>query len=133
MLPLIEIRRGAFMTSLYKRLGGEASVNAAVDVFYGKVMADDSVNHFFDGVDMEKQIKKQKVFLTLAMGGPNIYSGVGLRNAHKKLVQQRLNDAHFDAILGHLGATLQELGVADDLISEAAAIVESTRDDVLNR
>lgn len=67
------------MTSLYKRLGGEASVNAAVDVFYGKVMADDSVNHFFDGVDMEKQIKKQKVFLTLAMGGPNIYSGVGLR------------------------------------------------------
>ncbi|MGC6465004.1 MAG: hypothetical protein ACON38_01595 [Akkermansiaceae bacterium] len=38
-----------------------------------------------------------------------------------------------EAVIELLGATLQELGVADDLIQEVAAIGESTRNDVLNR
>lgn len=122
------------MTSLYERLGGEAAVNAAVDIFYKKVMADPRVNHFFDGIDLAKQIKKQKNFLSYAFGGPNHYSGMGMRNAHKRLVkEQGLNDSHFDVIIGHLGATLQELKVPADLIKEAAAIAESTRSDVLNK
>jgi hemoglobin len=33
----------------------------------------------------------------------------------------------------HLGATLTELNVPGDLIAEAAAIAESTRNDVLGR
>jgi len=120
--------------SLYEKIGGEAAVDAAVDLFYTKVMADPTVNFFFEGIDMDRQTKKQKEFITIALGGPSIYQGVGMRNAHKKLVEEKgLNDNHFDAILGHLGATLTELGVAEDLVSEAAAIVESTRDDVLNR
>ena len=122
------------MTSLYERLGGEAAVNAAVDIFYKKVMADARVNHFFDGIDLAKQIKKQKNFLSYAFGGPNKYSGVGMRNAHKRLVNEKgLNDSHFDVIISHLGATLQELKVPAELIKEAAAIAESTRKDVLNK
>lgn len=38
-----------------------------------------------------------------------------------------------EAVIELLGVTLQELGVADDLIQEVAAIGESTRNDVLNR
>ncbi len=122
------------MASLYERLGGEAAVNAAVDIFYKKVMADARVNYFFDGIDLAKQIKKQKNFLSYAFGGPNKYSGVGMRNAHKRLVNEKgLNDSHFDVIIGHLGATLQELKVPAELIKEAAAIAESTRKDVLNK
>jgi hemoglobin len=33
----------------------------------------------------------------------------------------------------HLGATLKELNVPDNLISQAAAIAESTRNDVLSK
>jgi len=33
--------------TLYERIGGEAAVNAAVDVFYGKVMGDFRINRFF--------------------------------------------------------------------------------------
>ena len=47
--------------------------------------------------------------------------------------EESSNDSHFDAVIEHLGATLKELGVADDLIGEVAAIGESTRNDVLNR
>ena len=119
--------------SLYDRLGGAAAVDAAVDIFYRKVLADDRISRFFDGVDMDKQAAKQKAFLTMAFGGPNNYTGEDMRKGHAHLVQQGLDDSHFDAVVEDLGATLQELGVSDALIGEVAAIAETTRNDVLGR
>ena len=119
--------------SLYERIGGEAAVNAAVDVFYRKVLADERINQFFEGVDMDKQAAKQKAFLTMAFGGPHNYTGEDMRKGHAHLVAKGLNDSHFDAVMENLGATLQELGVPGDLIAEAAAIAESTRNDVLGK
>lgn len=119
--------------SLYEQLGGEAAVNAAVDIFYRKVLADDRISHFFDDVDMEKQAAKQKAFLTMAFGGPHNYTGLDMRRGHVHLVERGLNDSHVDAVIENLAATLRELGVGDDLIGQVAAIAESTRNDVLNR
>lgn len=119
--------------SLYEQLGADAAVNAAVDVFCRKVLTDDRVSRFFDGVDMDRQAAKQKAFLTMVFGGPSHYSGRDMRTAHVRFVDMGLNDSHFDAIVELLGATLKELGVADHLIAEVAAIAESTRNDVLNR
>jgi len=118
---------------LYDRLGGDAAVNAAVDIFYRKVLSDPFVTPFFEGVDMAKQANKQKSFLTLAFGGPNNYSGKDMREGHKHLVKRGLNDAHFEHILVHLRSTLAELGVAEALIQEVGAIAESTRADILDR
>ncbi len=120
-------------TTLFERLGGENAVNAAVDIFYRKVLADDRVNGYFDGVDMEKQIQKQKGFLTMVFGGPNNYTGKDMREGHKHLVLKGLNDSHVDIIIEHLGSTLQELGAKDEDITEVAAIANSVRNDVLNR
>ncbi|MBI5919056.1 MAG: group 1 truncated hemoglobin [Nitrosomonadales bacterium] len=119
--------------SLYEEIGGEAAVNAAVDIFYRKVLADDRIKHFFDGVDMARQASKQKAFLTLAFGGPNNYSGADMRRGHAHLVAKGLNDSHFDAVMENLGATLTELNVPGNLIAQAAAIAESTRNDVLGK
>lgn len=119
--------------TLYERIGGEAAVNAAVDIFYRKVLADYRINRFFDNTDMDKQIAKQKAFFTMAFGGPNNYTGQDMRNAHARLVKMGLNDSHFDAVMEHLGATLTELNVPQELIAEAAAIAESTRKDVLGK
>ena len=117
--------------SLYEKIGGDAAVNAAVDIFYRKVLADDRINKFFENVDMDKQASKQKAFLTMAFGGPNNYTGEDMRKGHAHLVEQGLNSSHFDAVMENLGATLTELNVPADLIAEAAAIAESTRADVL--
>ncbi len=108
-------------------------MEAAVDSFYRKVLTDDRVSHFFDGVDMDVQRGKQKAFLTMAFGGPHSYTGKDMRAGHAHLVQKGLNDSHVDAIIELLGATLRELGVADNLIQQVAAIAESTRNDVLSR
>ncbi|MDH3327422.1 MAG: group 1 truncated hemoglobin [Gammaproteobacteria bacterium] len=119
--------------ALFDQLGGEAAVNAAVDIFYRKVLADDRISRFFDGVDMEKQAAKQKAFLTMAFGGPHNYTGKDMRDGHASLVKDGLNDSHFDAVVENLGATLKELGVADDLIGQVAAVAETTRNDVLGK
>lgn len=119
--------------SLYEQLGGEPAMDAAVTLFYSKVLDDPRVNGFFKNVDMDKQRQMQKTFLTLAFGGPSNYSGKGMAEAHQKLVDRGLNDGHFDVIIEHLGATLQELGVAAPLIGQAAGIAESVRDDILCR
>jgi len=119
--------------SLYERIGGEAAVNAAVDIFYDKVLDDYRINRFFDKTDMEKQLEHLKAFMTVAFGGPNNYTGRSLRDGHARLVQMGLSDEHFDAVMGHLGATMQELNVPADLIQEAAALVESTRSEVLGK
>ncbi|RQW84536.1 MAG: group 1 truncated hemoglobin [Methylococcus sp.] len=119
--------------SLYEQLGGEPAVNAAVDIFYRKVIADPRINTFFFGVDMAQQAAKQKAFLTMAFGGPHHYTGLDMRKGHAKLVQLGLNDRHFDAVLEHLGNTLRELGVAEPLVKQVNDIAESTRTDVLGR
>ena len=119
--------------SLYERIGGEAAVNAAVDLFYRKVLNDYRINRFFGKTDMDAQIAKQRAFFTMAFGGPNNYTGGDMRTVHARLVKMGLDDSHFDAVMEHLGASLKELNVPDALISEAAAIAESTRSDVLGK
>ena len=119
--------------SLYEQLGGEAAVNAAVDVFYRKVLTDDRVSHFFDDVDMDRQIAKQKAFLTMVFGGPVAYTGNDLRTGHAHLIERGLNDSHFDAVIELLGESLREVGAPEHLIAHVASIAESARTDVLNR
>mgnify|MGYP003573627884 FL=1 len=119
--------------TLYEQLGGEPAVKAAVDGFYDKVLADDRVNGFFEGVDMDRQRAMQTAFLTFAFGGPNAYEGKDLRAGHAHLVAKGLNDTHFDVIIEHLGATLKELGVADELIQRAADVANSVRGDILGK
>jgi hemoglobin len=120
-------------STLFETLGGQEAVNAAVDIFYRKVLGDDNVNYFFEGVDMDKQIQKQKGFLTMVFGGPNNYNGKNMREGHRHLVAKGLNDSHVDSIIGHLGSTLKELGAKDEDIAKVAAIANSVRDDVLDR
>jgi hemoglobin len=119
--------------SLYEEIGGEGAVNAAVDIFYRKVLKDDRIKRFFEGVDMDRQAAKQKAFLTMAFGGPHNYSGADMRKGHAHLVAMGLNDSHFDAVMEHLGGTLTELKVPGNLIAQAAAIAESTRNDALGK
>jgi hemoglobin len=119
--------------SLYSEIGGEGAVNAAVDIFYRKVLKDDRIKRFFEGVDMNQQAAKQKAFLTMAFGGPHNYTGEDMRKGHAYLVAKGLNDSHFDAVMEHIGATLTELKVPGNLIAQAAAIAESTRKDVLGK
>jgi hemoglobin len=121
------------MTTLYERLGGAAAIDKAVDIFYRKMLADERVSRFFEDTDMDRQIAKQKGFLTMVFGGPNNYTGKNMREGHKHLIARGLNDSHVDIVIEHLGGTLKELGAAAEDIAAVAAIANGARNDVLNR
>ncbi|WP_372862622.1 group 1 truncated hemoglobin [Spongiibacter sp.] len=118
------------MATLYERIGGEAAVDKAVDIFYEKVTADERISSFFANIDMFAQARKQKAFLTMVFGGPANYSGQDMRTAHAGM---GLTDEHFDAVLEDLAATLAELGVGSGDIQEVAGIAQSVRGEVLGR
>ncbi|MCP3168141.1 group I truncated hemoglobin [Myxococcus qinghaiensis] len=119
--------------SVYEQIGGEPAMAAAVDVFYRKVLSDDRISHFFEDVDMERQAAKQKAFLTMVTGGPSNYSGKDMRAGHAPLVKRGLNETHFDAVVEHLRATLEELNVPAPLVERVLSIAGGARADVLNR
>ncbi|MFT5051417.1 MAG: hemoglobin [Chlamydiales bacterium] len=117
--------------SLYERIGGKAAIDASVDLFYEKVLADDLLKPFFDGVDMAAQKGKQRTFLALAFGAPVNYTGKDLRSGHAEMVERGLSEEHFNAVAGHLAGTLTELNVDQKLTDEVMTIAASTHDDVL--
>lgn len=119
--------------SLYERLGGAPAFDTAVDTFYRRMLTDERVAHFFDDVDMEGQIAKQKAFLTFVTGGPAEYTGKDMRAAHEPLWKRGLTDEHVDVVIEHLGGTLTEMGAASEDVAEVAKLAESVRADVLGR
>ncbi|MEX2579448.1 MAG: group 1 truncated hemoglobin [Verrucomicrobiales bacterium] len=116
--------------SLYEKVGGRAAIDAAVELFYVKVLADERVNFFFEDIVMNKQKRQQKAFLSAALGSPVAWTGKDMRKAHANL---DLKESDFAAIAENLQATLVELELDAELIGQIMAVVASTKDDVLNR
>ncbi len=119
--------------SVYEQIGGKEAVNVAVENFYRKVLTDERICHFFDDVDMDKQMAKQAGFLTMVLGGPNEYTGKSMREGHAHLLSKGLNDKHVDVVLELLAETLTELNVPQPFVNQVITTAESTRNDVLSR
>ena len=119
-------------TSLYDRLGGEAAIDACVDKFYEKILADPTLSPMFANTKMTDQRDKQKNFLTAALGGPSKWTGKVLRCAHSQINDgKHPTEEHFNAVAGHLVSTLKDLGVAQELVDEVVGVVGTTKNDVL--
>ena len=118
--------------SLYEDVGGSAAVEAALDRFYDKVMDDPRVSKYFTTVPLNELKGMQRAFLTMAFGGPNRYQGRDLRAAHAAPRQQGLDERGFEVFMGHFQTTLEELGVADDHVSQVMDIAYSGKADVLD-
>ncbi|RAP78668.1 group I truncated hemoglobin [Paenibacillus montanisoli] len=116
------------MTTLYEKFGGEDVIAKVVDYFYGLVLADETVNHFFENTDMEKQRKHQTKFISFALGGPNQYSGQSMAKAHEGM---NLQPVHFNAIATHLHDALAHFGVSETDIDQVLTHVSSLKDDIL--
>ena len=110
------------MATPYENLARQATLDAFDPAFYDKVLTDDRVSRFFKGVDMDRQGLMLNAFLTMRFGESDAYAGKFLLQGHRHLVEQSLNDEHFDAVAGHIkleeavapqGADTTEEPVAD--------------------
>jgi len=91
--------------TLFDKIGGEAGIERLVGEFYERVLADEVLAPFFEGVPIERLQAMQKEFFSEALGGPLFYSGRSLRQVHDG---RGITKEHLRRFVGHLMATLEE-------------------------
>jgi hemoglobin len=116
---------------LYELVGGRATLNAAIDVFYKRVLEDDELRPFFKRVDMAHLRSRQVMFVSMLLGG-RVYTGKGLQDAHALSRDHGLNSSHFDLFLEHFRAALEEVGVKADVSGKVATLLERKRATILD-
>ena len=97
--------------SLFDKYGGFGPISRVVMDFYDRVLENDTLAPFFDGVDMSKQIDHQTVFFASLMGGPASHSNEALRQVHAHL---DISDAVFQELAEVLRETLEDFDFEDN-------------------
>jgi methyl-accepting chemotaxis protein len=106
--------------SLYAKLGGQGSLDAVVEEFYGRVLADPELAPYFAGANAASLRKEQVRFLTQALGGPTVYRGEPMGPVHEHLPPE---DSTYARVAKHLAAALRSLRVPKNLAEEVVALV----------
>jgi hemoglobin len=114
--------------TIFDAIGGAPAVEAAVNDFYVRVLADPALAPVFAGADMNRLKAHQRAFIAAAVGGPQLYAGRDMATAHAGL---GIVDAQFDAVVGHLVDTLAGLGVPGDTIAQIGAALTPLRTDIV--
>ena len=120
------------VNELYDIIGGKRTIQAATESFYRRVFADATLRLFFESSDMEQLLARQRMFISMLLGGEIVYTGKDLAAAHVRVRKQGLNDGHFDRFLRHFREALEEVGVEADKADKVTKLLEAKRSVVLN-
>jgi hemoglobin len=101
--------------SLYQRLGGMPAIQAIVDDYFDRIMADDWVNKFFahaasDPENARAYKAKLADFICQGTGGPCKYMGADMFAAHKG---RGITEEAFNALVSDLVAALDRFQVPE--------------------
>jgi hemoglobin len=136
--------------SLYDRLGGESGLRKIIDDFVPRVLADPRVNWERKGIkrggvlgiggksaewsptdDNVAKLKTHLVqFLAVATGGPPKYEGRDMTEVHNGM---HITNAEFDASVGDMKVTLDNLQIPNGEQKELLSIIESTRTQIAEK
>jgi hemoglobin len=125
---------GAQPAALYDRLGGIYSIATVVDDFIDRIMVDDRLNanprvdeahHRVLPAGFKYLVTEM---LAEAAGGPQRYTGRPMEESHREL---RITPDEWRAFMDDLNQTLDKFDVPEQEHTEVAAIVESTRQDIV--
>ncbi len=117
--------------NLYEMIGGRRTVQAAVEIFYRKVLEDEALRPFFDSTDMAHLRSGQSMFVSMLLGGKVVYTGKEVATAHAQARARGLTPEHFDAFLRHFREALVEAGVKPENVEGVMRLLEAKRDAVL--
>ena len=100
---------------IYHRIGGHEAIEAVVEDFYVRVLADDQLSGFFTGTNMNRLKGKQVEFFAAALGGPEPYTGASMKQVHQG---RGIAMHHFSLVAGHLADALAAAGVPSETVTE---------------
>ena len=114
--------------TLYMKYGSRVTSGMA-ECLYDRLLDDHDLAPFFDGVDIDRLREHVADFLSMLAGGPDLYRGRDLREAH---ADYKISKAHFEMVMGHIAAAATELGIEPEDIATIAAAIQSYEDDVVS-
>ena len=111
------------------RLGGTDALRAAVDEFYLRLVKDEELQPFFEGVNVKLLKWHQYNFMSIAFTEipEDLDVPALIRTKHARLFLDGLTETHFDIVAGHFVATLKHLKVKQPVIDEAVGVIAPLR------
>jgi hemoglobin len=114
-------------TTIYDRIGGHEAIEAVVEDFYVRVLADDRLCGFFTGTNMNRLKGKQVEFFAAALGAPEPYTGAPMKQVHRG---RGITMHHFSLVAGHLADALAEAGVPSETVVEILSAIAPLAPDI---
>lgn len=113
--------------TLYMKYGSRVTSGMA-ECLYDRLLDDPDLAPFFDGVDIDNLREHVTDFLSVVAGGPDLYRGRNLREAHAGYTISR---DHFERLMDHIAAAGEELAIEAEDIATIAAAIRSYEADVV--
>ena len=115
------------MSSIYSQIGGHEALEAVVNDFYERVLADAELAGFFTGTNMARLKGKQVEFFAAALGGPDPYTGAPMRQVHQG---RGITVHHFGLVADHLAASLAAAGVPADTVGQILGAIAPLSEEI---
>ncbi len=114
--------------SLYQQLGGQAGITTVVHAFVINVSKDKRINAAFAHANLTELQTQLVAFIGEKAGGPEIYTGPDMYQAHKGM---NITDAQWSAFMQDLGATLKQEKVPELAQSELLGLLMPMKSEIV--
>jgi truncated hemoglobin YjbI len=111
----------------FERLGGEAALRAVIEDFVGRVFSDVMIGFFFRDASQQHIAEFEYQHAAQHLGGPVVYRGRSMRQAHAR---HRIMGGQFARRLQILREVLADHRVPEDVAQAWLAHDETLRDQV---
>lgn len=115
---------------LYRELGGRESIQAFTDDFYDRMLQDARIARYFDGINMKYLKRVLADYFCVVAGGPCVYDGVGMKDAHAHLGIDR---AAFNALVENLQLAMDAAGVPFGVQNRLLARMAFSHRDIITK
>jgi hemoglobin len=114
--------------SIYEQIGGQEALIAVVDDFYERVLSDPELAVYFKGSNMPRLKGKQVEFFTAALGGPDEYTGLSMKEVHRG---RGIGHHEFGLVAKYLTEALLAAGVPDDTTNTIIGAIAPLATDIV--
>jgi hemoglobin len=118
------------MSTIYEEIGGQEALITVVDDFYVRVLADPELVGFFSGTNMSRLKGKQVEFFSAALGGPEPYTGMSMKDVHRG---RGIAQQHFDLVAKHLIDALAGAGVPGETVDTIIGAIAPLSEDIVSK
>lgn len=116
------------ISQLYSHYGSRLTTGTS-EFLYDALLADEALAPFFENVDMDALRTHMADFIGALTGGPEIYKGRPMDEAHKPY---HITPYHFQRVAHHLHDALLAAGISQDDTTAIMTEVAKLRASVVN-